>query len=681
MGAFTKAEEGSGLPARVGLALLLLFPGALTLYMAFNSGGMFEVTTAFGAVVVLTAMVIAVAITPEPLRGMRPSGLLACGLLACYAVWTLLSAHWSHSPGRSLVAFDRVLLYLAVLTLFACVPRTEARFRWLLRGLLVAGSAVALIGLTSRLLPGWWPTTTGLVNDRLSYPITYWNTFGLLGGMVCILAVHHASDEREPPAMRICGAALLPFLGATLLLTFSRGAILVTVVGIVTYLIVARPYGLPGGLLAVVPTTAIAIAQTYSAKLIHEGTPLTPAAIAEGRHLAAVLCACAIAATIVRALTLLVDGGVTGLFSSSPDFRRTARMVAIGAGAVLLIGFSIGGGPSAIERQYHSFFANTREAPPVVEGQRNRLLEINNDGRLPMWEVARRAYQQDPLKGTGAGTFQLRWERHRNFGPLRLYTYSLYLESLAELGLVGISLLGGSLVVILAAIAWCFRDPGRSVYAAGFALVFAWTLHASIDIDWQSPAVSVPVFAVAGLALARRRETLDSQSERERSGRSTRITALASYASRPVMALTCLAMALVPARMALAQTHLRDSVQALSANDCRGARIGAHQAIDAIDTGPRPYEVLAMCAARAGNPKGAVRWARKSVQRDPAAWEPHYVLALSQGVAGLDPRPEARKAEQADPLTLLLREAVTSFSETAPKEWREAATSLPFAME
>jgi hypothetical protein len=76
----------------------------------------------------------------------------------------------------------------------------------MLRGLLLGSAAVSVIGLVSRVLPALWPTGHGLVEERLSYPITYWNTFALLAGVACILAVHHASDEQEPPEVRICAA-------------------------------------------------------------------------------------------------------------------------------------------------------------------------------------------------------------------------------------------------------------------------------------------------------------------------------------------------------------------------------------------------------------------------------------------------------------------------------------------
>jgi O-antigen ligase len=671
-------DRGGANARRGGLALLLALPAALTVFLAFNSGGMFEVTTAFVALLVLVVAALAVALAPRPLAGLSRLGAIACGLLALFALWTVLSAQWSDAPGRALVSFDRVLLYLAVLALFACVPRSEQRFRWLLRGLLVATAAIALTGLASRLLPDLWPTTTGLVGDRLSYPITYWNTFALLVGMACILSVHHTSDEREPAAIRVAAAAMLPALGATLLLTFSRGAIAVTVIGIVTYLLIARPRGLVGGLLAVALPVAIALTQTYSAELIHEGLPLTPPAIAQGDHLALVLALCVAGAGVLRALALALDDLVVGLSFASPRWRQGGQTAAVAAGGLVLIAFILAGGPSTVQRQYDQFADNTHEAAPS-EGQRGRLLEIGNDGRRPLWEVARDAYREDPAQGTGAGTYQLQWERHRSNGPERLYVYSLYFETLGELGLVGILLLAGALLAILIGVALAVRGAGRSAYAAAFALVLAWALHAGVDIDWQTPALGVPVFALAGLALARPRERLKYDSaRRDPAAALVRIT---SQAARPALALACVAMAIIPGRMALAQTHLRESIDALDANICVSARADAHSAISAFDTGPRPYEVLAMCAAREGATVASVRWARAAVAHDPDSWEPHYVLALAQGIAGLDPRRQITIARASNPQRPLLEEASAAVEGGSAERWRQAALSLPFAME
>jgi hypothetical protein len=664
------------------MPLLLALPGALTLFLAFNSGGIFEVTTAFAALLVLVVAAIAIAVAPRPLAGLSRLGILACGLLALFALWTLLSAQWSDASARALVGFDRALLYLAVLALFSCIPRSEERFRWLLRGLLAATAAVALIGLLSRLQPDLWPTTTGLVGDRLSYPITYWNTFALLVGMACILAVHHAADEHEPAALRVAAAALLPALGAALLLTFSRGAIAATVLGILVYLVVARPRGMPGAFLAVAAPVAIALAQTYDAELVHDGLPLTPAAISQADHLTLVLVLCTAAAAALRALTLALDKLVVRLPLESPRWRHGGQIAVTAVAGLALIAFLAADGPGRAHDQYDKFVDNTHESSATAAEQRSRLLELGNDGRRPLWEVARDSYRRDQLHGSGAGTFQIEWERERSEGPERLYAYSLYLETLAELGVVGIALLAGCLLAILVGIARAARGSARPAYAAGFAVALAWALHAGVDIDWQTPALGVPVFALAGLALARSQVRLKYERGRSRISSSDRALAkAASWAWRPALTLACVGLAIVPAGLAIAYTHRQDSVEALNADDCARARDDAQKAISIVDTGARPYEVLAMCAARQGDGAASIGRGHAAVAHDPGSWEPHYALALAQAAAGVAPRRQMRQAVAANPGAQSLREAATAFREGGPARWRATARTLPFALE
>jgi hypothetical protein len=659
--------------SELGCLALLALPGALVVYLAFNSGGMFEATTAFVAVLVLAVGAVAAAVAPRPLAGLAPRGLLAIVLLALLAIATLLSGTWSGAPGRAAVAFDRVLLYLAVLALFACLPRSAGRFRLLLRFLLAGAAAVALIGLASRLLPSVWPTAPGLVGDRLAYPITYWNTFAMLVAIAIVLAAHHVADEREPAAIRVGAAALLPPLAATLLLTFSRGAIAVAVVGVVVYALAARPRGLPGAALAALPATAVALAATNGATLVHEGTPLTPAALSQAHEVAWILAACMAGAAILRAVTLPLDARLARVKVSPRTARRAWAIAAIAAVAVAVV-LLAAGGTATLRHQYD----RAVDAVDASGGSKSaRLFNLGNDGRQPLWEVAGESFSAHPVAGEGAGTFQLAWQRSGG-RPDRVYAYSLYFETAAELGLVGLVLLVGLLLALLIGAAMRIRGPDRAAYAAGFAVILAWALHAGLDLDWQTPAVCVPVFALGGLALARRRDAAVEAAAADRLGS---MRALASGALRPLIPLACVAIAILPALQAIGHSELDAAVKALGAGDCAVARPDAEAASSVADTGPRPDEVLAMCAARDGHPREAVRRAEAAVDADPESWEPHFVLALARASAGLDPRPELRLARAADPSRDFLQVAVNRFAAGTPKTWRSIALRLPFAIE
>ena len=145
------------------------------------------------------------------------------------------------------------MLYLAVLLLTASVGWSSARVRLMVGGLAAAVVVVAVAALTARLLVGDAAATAARNPEQMSYPVTYWNALGLLAGVGIVLCLHLASSLREPLWVRAAGAASLPVLASTLLLTLSRGALWCTALGLVVYLVVSHPRGLLGACVAALP--------------------------------------------------------------------------------------------------------------------------------------------------------------------------------------------------------------------------------------------------------------------------------------------------------------------------------------------------------------------------------------------------------------------------------------------
>jgi O-antigen ligase len=123
--------------------------------------------------------------------------------------------------------------------------------------------------------------------------------------------------------------------------------------------------------------------------------------------------------------------------------------------------------------------------------------------RPAYWRAALGDARSAPLLGSGAGTFAAYWNEHRTIDRNVQDAHSLYLETLAELGPVGLGLLAGTLVVPLAAAFRSRLDPHTAGAAAAFA---AFAVHAGVDWDWEMPAVTVAALACAAslLAVARR---------------------------------------------------------------------------------------------------------------------------------------------------------------------------------
>src|SRR6202035_801945 len=101
--------------------------------------------------------------------------------------------------------------------------------------------------------------------------------------------------------VRVLAAAVLPVVAATLLLTFSRGAMGVAVIGLLAYCLLTRFSTLPTALLAVAPPVAIALRSAWDATALATYHPTSPAAISQGHRVAVVVGACMAGGARLRA--------------------------------------------------------------------------------------------------------------------------------------------------------------------------------------------------------------------------------------------------------------------------------------------------------------------------------------------------------------------------------------------
>jgi hypothetical protein len=245
--------------------------------------------------------------------------------------------------------------------------------------------------------------------------------------------------------------------------------------------------------------------------------------------------------------------------------------------------------------------------------------------------------------------------------------HSLYLETLSELGVVGLVLL---LVALLTPLVFALRrlgGPERHAYGAFFAGGTMLALHAGVDWDWEMPALFVWVFGAGGVALAARQGAV----RWGEIGRTPRIVA----------ALCVLVLALTPALMWSSQGPLERAQEAFSRNDCRTAIDAALDAINRFGVRPEPWEVLGYCDGRAGQYALATRAMDAARARDPKNWQYAYGQAIIDGVAGRDPRPAAREALRLNPLAPLAVTLVRDLDRTrSPARRREITrrAGVPF---
>jgi O-antigen ligase len=150
-------------------------------------------------------------------------------------------------------------------------------------------------------------------------------------------------------------------------------------------------------------------------------------------------------------------------------------------------------------------FARSFGAPTVTPGEgAARLTSLSGSSRADYWRVARQMVEDEPLLGSGAGGFRRRWYQDRPVPQPARDAHSLYLETLAELGPVGLVLLLAALGLPLAA---AVSARGESLVAAAVGPYVAALAHTGQDWDWELPSVFVPALACAvALLLAGRRE-------------------------------------------------------------------------------------------------------------------------------------------------------------------------------
>jgi len=643
--------------AHAGWAPALL-PAALTLYLAFHSGGFFPAATSLAAAELAIAVAGVLVLARRPLEPPGVALVAAVAALAALAAWTLLSGSWSGSMARALPEYARALLYALALVLSGLLPFDAGRIRWMLYGLAAAIVAICTLALVARLLPHAIHDPALAEQSRLGYPLTYWNALGLMAGIGIVLCGHLACSARDAPAARVLGAASVPLLTLTLYYTLSRGSSWAAVAAVAVYLVVGRPRALLSGALATAPATLIVLAVANPTDALTGGNPFGPQAVAAGRHVAIALVACVAGAGLLRWLLLPLDRRFASFRLPAGARRPVMATAAVAALAFAVVAGAVLNVPGVVDAKYRQLTAQNDAQPG---GGGSRLFSADTNGRRAHWDVALAEFRHDRLHGGGAGTYALSWEKERPNTVSVQDAHSLYLETLGELGLVGFVLLIAALVLMLGAFAYRARGPDRATFAALLAAGVGWALANAVDWHWEMPATTVWLFAFGGAALAR--------SPRARGGLRS---AGWGIAVRVTGVAVCVALAVTPARVAIAAGRYEDALDNFRNGRCGQAISDARSALSVEGQKAGPYALIAFCDMREGRFGAALDAARSAHARDPRNWETYYDLAAARAARGLDPRASAGAAASLNPNDPLASRAPAAFGGRGRREWIDA---------
>jgi hypothetical protein len=465
--------------------LVLGLVGALLFSALFFGGGD---TTAHLVWIGGAALIVATLLAAAALLGRLPRpavdryGAVALGCLGGLALWQGLSITWSVQPDRSWDYVNRDLVYLAFVLIgtfvAAVVPRAPRA---------VAGVLAALLGLVlgyallAKGIPALYSDYGRLA--RLRAPIRYWNALALLGDMALVLGLWRGARKH------VDGVLLVFVATVATLLAYSRGGVLIGVVVAAAWLALTSDRFESLVSLAFGGGAGVAVAGVSLA--LHGITDDHQSRATRARDgiifLLVVIVAGAAAAVLTRR-ALRID--------PTPAARQRVNRALL---AILVLGAV--GGIVGVALQ-SSRASNSSPAGTHCVQSASRFACNSTDERLDWWNEAWQSFLDEPLHGTGAGSFQLAHKlRRAQFTRPVTEPHNLALQTLAETGIVGFALFAGAVVAATLAIRTRIREDGATTALVICAAAYA--LHALIDIDYDFVAVSAPFFFVLGVLLAR----------------------------------------------------------------------------------------------------------------------------------------------------------------------------------
>ncbi len=519
--------------------------------------------------------------------------------------WTAASLLWSPTTTQTMYEVERTVVYVSFA--FALVVLGRRSVQLLLPALLAGIVAVAAWALATRLLPDRVGSFDSYVGYRLSEPLGYWNALAVFVAVGIVVAAGLAA-RAEALVVRALSAASLVLLFPVLYFTFGRGGWIALVAGLAVVIAIdPRRLQLITTLLVIAPWPALAVWQAYESPSLTTQFSALSDASDEGKRLA-------LAIAVLAVLSALVMTGYALLAERITVGRGVRRAY----GLVLLLALvgSIGaviaayGGPS---ESAHRALDSIRQSSPNVSGdQTKRLFSLSSNGRLDTWESALKDARAHPALGSGAGTFERWWLENRDVGLKVRDAHNLYVETLAELGPVGLAALFAIVVLPLVAAIRARRNPLVAPALAGFV---ALVVHAGVDWDWEVPAVMIAGLTCAGVLLM----TNGVAGWRWTLGIPSRGASLAVVVALSVLSFVTLT----------GNRYLGQASAALDRADTAAAARDAHRAEGWAPWSTDALERQADAALADGSVDRARRLYREALAKDDGDWELWLGLALA----------------------------------------------------
>ncbi|HEY5192285.1 MAG TPA: O-antigen ligase family protein [Solirubrobacteraceae bacterium] len=498
---------------------------AILCFATFLAGGglrLAPMTTLELTLTLLAGALIVGVLVLAPLR-IRFYGLWPIGLLLAFTALAGLSVVWSVAPDASWQDAGRMLAYSGVFAAAVALAwLAPAGWRALLGGIVLAAVVVCAYALLTKVLPNKLGTSAEAnFYARLQEPYGYWNAIGLTAAMGAIGCLWLGARRAGHALLNALSYPAMGLMILTLMLAYSRGALAALVIGVIAWMCI-MPLRLRGARVLIVGALGAApvVAWDFSTHALSSEGVVLAARITAGHQLGVLIGAMLVLLALV--------GIAIGFFGDrrAPS-AGTRRAVGIALAALLVLVVLAGaGGLAATKRGLtgtisHDLSSLTNPNAAVPANTPGRLTAVGSV-RARYWNEALEIFKAHPALGAGAAGYETARLRYRTQELDVRQAHGYIVQTLADLGIVGLVLTLALLIVWMAAagrsthpfnrrwsarrsppsLAWrsepAAYTPERIGMLAMLCIVVVFGVHSFADWTWYVPGDACVALLCAG---------------------------------------------------------------------------------------------------------------------------------------------------------------------------------------
>jgi O-antigen ligase len=382
-------------------------------------------------------------------------GLWPVGLLFAFTALSALSIVWSVQPDESFQDAGRMLACGAVFGASVALVRL-APDRWpaILGGLALAAVVVCGYALASKVFPGKLaPANT---YARLEEPYGYWNALGLTAAMGAICCMWLGARRAGHVLLSALAYPAMGVMLVTLMLAYSRGALVALAIGLALWLCTV-PLRLRGATVLIVGAlgAGAVVGWDFSKHALDTDNIALGERAAAGHQLGVLL--------VAMVLLLTFAGIAIGFLTGRRPPPRAARARA-GAVLLALVALALVVGAGALAHSHRGFTGSISHAADALTNP-NAKPPPNTPGRLTAvasvraryWKEALQIFDAHPVVGAGAGGYETARLRYRTATLEVKHAHGFVVQTLADLGVIG-------LVLALALLGTWMAAAGRATH-------------------------------------------------------------------------------------------------------------------------------------------------------------------------------------------------------------------------